>query len=120
MGEVEQRGAGDDRHKGVAFGKSAALGGKMRHDASAGVEPEGRAAGEHEGVDGGHRHLRREQRAVAQGGRASGRRDAADRGRLEQHDADAGGDARVLRRPDEHAPNVGDQVSHELSLPTAA
>ena len=69
---------------------------KMGHGAAGGVESKSRPSRKNESVDPLHRHLRLEQRRIAQRRRAAIHGDGGDDRLLEHDDRDARGDPLVL------------------------
>ena len=115
--EIEQRRAGDDRHAPAPTVEAAPVVRRGRPSRRPRIEAEGRAAGKHEGVDASDRHLaaRAAPRRAAPARRQASR---ARRGRrlVEDDDADARGEPRVVRRADAQAGNVGDEIVHGRPL----
>jgi hypothetical protein len=79
--------------------------------AGCGVEPEARAAGEHDGVDPLDRHLGLEAGGVAVRRRAAEGEAGCDDGLLEKDDRHPGGERLVMGVADTDAGHVGDEVA---------
>jgi threonine/homoserine/homoserine lactone efflux protein/glycine/D-amino acid oxidase-like deaminating enzyme len=108
--QVEDDGAGNDRHPHGADGETAAVFREPGADPAAGVEPEGRAAGEDHGVDGLHGLVGAQELGVAAARRAAAHIDGADGRLIEDDRGRAGGAGEVGGVADPEAWNVGDVV----------
>src|SRR5208282_975758 len=112
--QIKQDGRGYDRYARGANRKAAALFLEPSLHPRRGIEAEGRAAGQRDGVDAVDRLRRIEQRAFACSRPAAAQIDRAD-GRLVEHDGGrAGSEAGVLGMADIHPGDVGDQVAQEV------
>ena len=90
---------------------------RQRLDARPGVQTEGRAAGQHHGVDALDGAMRLEQVGLARGRRAAADVDRR-HGRLGEHDGgDAGGETGIVGLSDQNAGDVGDQISLRQGSP---
>ena len=79
--------------------------------ARGGVEAEGGAAGDDDGVDALHRLRRIEQGTLAGAGPAAADVDRGDRRRIEDDDGRTGAERGVAGMADPHAGNIGNQVA---------
>ncbi len=110
--QVEQDGGGDDgAGDGLgAVAESDAAGRQGRGDAACGIEPEDRAAGQHDGVGLVDIGNRIERISLAGAGRTAALLDGGDRRLGRHHHGDAGDNAAILGIADGEAGNVGDEV----------
>ena len=110
--QIEQHGRRHDRHPRGAHRKAAALLAQPRLHAGRGIEAEGRAARQHDGVDALDRPGRIEQRGLARSRPAAAHVDRGDGGFVENDHGRAGAEAQVGAVADFYAGNVGDEVAH--------
>ena len=115
--QVEQRGAANERHPDVSDREAAAALAQERLDARSGVQAEGRAAGQHHGVDALGGAMRLEQVGLARGRRAAADVDGRDGGLGEHDGRDTGGETGIVGLSDQNAGNVGDQISLRQGWP---
>ena len=109
--QVEHDRARHDRHHRVADAEAAALLAHISLHAGGGIEPEGRAAGQHDGVDAFHGLRRIEQGGLARAGPAAAHIDARHHGLVEHHDGRAGAELGVAGMADADAGNIGDEIA---------
>ena len=109
--EIEQDRRGHDRHPRLAHREAAAHRGQALHDPAGGVEPEGRAARQHDRVDPRHQGGRVEQLGLAAARRPAAHIDRGDRRPLGQHHGRAGDRGGVLGLADQQPRHIGDQVA---------
>ena len=84
----------------------------MRHHPAGSVEPERRAARQHDGIDRLDAGVRLQERRIAHRRSAAVNGDGSRGWCVENNDGDAGGDGGVLRVTDQEARDVGDEVLH--------
>ena len=108
--EIERDGLDGDGNIDSADLQAATLSAQARNDAAGGVETEQRAAGQHDGIDAGHRHFRLEQGGIARARRAAPDHPGGDVRGIDHDDRHAGSDPRVMRIADADAGQVGDQI----------
>ena len=109
--QVEQNRARHDRHARLADLEAAALFAQVGLHAGGGVEPEGRTARQHNGIDAFDRLRRVEQRGLARARPTAAHVHARDRGGVEHDHCGAGAELGVAGMADADAGNVGDGIA---------
>jgi hypothetical protein len=110
-GQVEQDRRRHDWHPDVAHDKTAPPSGETVHDTGGGVEPERRAARQHDGVDPLDERGWVEQFGLAAARRAAADIDRSDGRHLTEHDRRARHSGHVLGLADQQTGHIGDQVA---------
>src|SRR5262249_20342440 len=116
--QVEQHGAAHERHANIPDREATPAFAQKSLSARASVQAEGRAAGQHHGVDALGGAVRFEQVGFPCARRAAAHVDGGDRGLLEDDDGYAGSETRVVGVSDQNAGDVGDEIAlrHTASL----
>ena len=118
--EVEADRAGHDRDHGVAYPEAAALFGEPGLHAAAGLQPERRTAGKRDA----HRSLHHvdgiEQRSLADAGAAAAHVHRGDRGPVENHRGDAGGQRGIIGMADANAGDIREQIVQDAESPSGS
>ena len=109
--QVEQRGPANERHSDISDRKAAAALAQEGLHARTGVKAEGRAAGQHHGVDALDGAMRLKQVRLARGRRAAAHVDSGHGRLLEHNGRDPRGEPRIIGLSDQNAGDVGDQIS---------
>src|SRR5215813_6796424 len=109
--QIEQHGAAHERHANVGDREATPALAQESLSARTGVQAEGRAAGQHHGVDALGGAVRFEQIGFPRARRAAAHVDGGDRGLLEDDDGYAGGETRVVGVSDQNAGDVGDEIA---------
>ncbi len=114
--QVEQHGAGHDRHARRSHLQADALLVEPAHHAAGGVEPEGAAPGQQYRMHLFDHIAGREQVGLARARGGTAHVDAADRAGAREHHGAAGGPARVGEVADLDACHIGDGRAHRAIM----
>ncbi len=108
--QVEEDGGRDDGHAIGTDGKASARLAQARLHAGGRIEPEGRAAGEHDGIDRLHGVVRGEKVRLARARRAAEHLNGRHRRFLAEDHRDAGAQGMILGIADAKAGDIRDEV----------
>jgi hypothetical protein len=114
--KVEQDRTRHDRNPRRTDGIPAALLGEPCHDPARRIDAEGRAPAQGDRVDALDGAFGGEEISLPRAWRSTTDIDRSDRGLIEDHHRDAGGENAVLRLADGEAGYVGDEVAHVAGL----
>ena len=114
--QIEQHGAAHERHANVPDREATPALAQESLNARASVQAEGRAAGQHHGIDALDGAVRFEQIGFTRARRAAAHIDRGD-GRLFENDCrDAGSETRVMGVSDQDASDIRDEIARHQRL----